>query len=267
MHRRPPRRAQMEGSGRVLTRSRLLDAFEVAALLTGYLAFTWLLLPAFRSPVALAAIVLTAIAGAAWITFLSPLFVHCDDAASRGLGPRRTLWIRTDNLARAIPRFALLAAASSALLVALASFQASERLATLNPSRFVFELARYLPLALVQDLALVFVLVRLDGLFPAGGMLRPRVASTVAAAALFALVHAPNPAMMILSGLFVLGAAAAFRPHPNLAALVLCHAWSGAVLRSVTGIRTRVGPFAAEPDVWVTRGLLDAILASLGVRS
>lgn len=251
----------------MLTRSSGLGALELVALFAGYLAITWFLLPAFRSPPALVAIVLAAIAGGAWITFFSPLLVHGDAAADRGLGPRRTLWIRTDNLAQAARRFALLAAAGSVLLVALALVRTPERLAALNPGRFLLELARYLPLALVQDTALVFVLVRLDGLFPAGGTLRSRVGSTVAAAALFAFLHAPNPAMMALSGLFVLGAAAAFRSQPNLAALVLCHAWSGAVLRSVTGIRTRVGPFAAEPDVWVTRELLDAILAALGVRS
>jgi hypothetical protein len=240
----------------VLRPSAPRHALELAVLLAGYLALTWGLLPSFRSPAALAAILLAVLAGGAWVTYLSPVVLHGDSPGDRGLGPRRTLWIRTDNLAPAAVRFASLAGAATLLLVAVGLARYPERLAALTPRRFLLELARYFPLALVQDLALVFVLVRLGALFATAGGKRPGVAPAVAAAALFALVHAPNAAMMVLAGLFVLGAGPAFLSRPNLAALVLCHAWSGAVLRSATGLCTRIGPFTATHDVWVTRELV-----------
>lgn len=231
-------------------------ALELTVLLVGYLGLTWGLLPSFRSPAALAAILLTVLAGAAWVAYLSPVLLHGDSAADRGLGPLRTLWVRTDNFAPATLRFASLGGAATLLLVSVGLARAPERLAALTPRRFLLELARYFPLALVQDLALVFVLLRLRTLVAAAGGRRPRAATAVAAAALFSLVHAPNPAMMVLAGLFVLGAGPTFLSRPNLAALVLCHAWSGAVLRSVTGLSTRIGPFTATHDVWVTRELV-----------
>lgn len=231
------------------------DALEVAVLLAGYLSFTWALLPRYRSPAALAAIFVLALSGMAWVAYLSPVLLHGDAAAERGLGSARTLWIRTDGFALSARRFALLSLLATLLLVSVGLARAPEQLVALTPHRFLLELARYVPLALVQDLALVFVLLRVRSLFAAAGR-RGRLAPAVTVAALFALVHAPNPAMMVLSGLFVLCAGPAFLARPNLAALVLCHAWSGAVLRTVTGLGTRIGPFAATPEVRVTRELL-----------
>jgi hypothetical protein len=239
----------------VTPRTRAWGALELAALFAGYVAFTWLLLPAYRAPSAVIAIVLASVAGGAWVVFVSPVLVHGDPAEERGLGPWRTLWVRTDNLARSARLFALLAAAASVLLVVLALARSPETLASLRPGRFLVELGWYLPLALVQDLALVFVLVRLGALFAGAGGIRAGLAATGTAAALFALVHVPNATMVALAASFALAAGTAFRSRPNFLALVLCHTWSGAALRCLTDLNTRVGPFASCPDVRVARDL------------
>jgi hypothetical protein len=244
----------------VLRTPRARDVVELAALVAGYLGFTWLLLPAFRSPAALVAIVAVATAGGAWVAYVSPILVHGDSPETRGLGTRRTLWARVDNLGPAAVRFGLLAAGVTALLLALGLLTSPERLAAFAPERFLRELGRYVPLALAQGIALVFFLVRLDHLSGEGSGASRAALSTGTAALLFALIHAPNAAMVALSGLFALAAAAAFRSRPNLFALVLCHAWSGAVLRSVTDIPTRVGPFVSQPDVRPARAVAAAFL-------
>lgn len=240
------------------TRTRAWGALELAALLGGYFAFTWLLLPAYRTPVAAVAIVLVSAVAATWVAVVSPVLVHGDANADRGLGSRSTFWVRTDNLAGAARLFALLAGAATTLLAVLALVHSPATLAALRPGRVLAELGWYLPLALVQDLAFVFVLVRLGALYAGGKGVRPGLASIGTAAALFALVHLPNAAMAALAALFAFAAGSAFRSRPNVLALVLCHAWSGAALRALTDLNTRVGPFASNPEYRVARDLTRA---------
>ena len=244
-------------------RGAAATALELATLVAGYLAFLWILLPAYRLPGAPAAIAVLAVAGGAWVCVVSPAVVHRDGLAARGLGPARRLWLRTDNLLPALRRMAPVAVAAALLLVAAGFVRPPEAATPASAARFLVLFARYVPFALVQDLALVFVLVRLEALAAAAGAPRPAHSGLAATAALFALVHAPNVAMMALGALFVVGAGAAFRSAPNLVVLVLCHAGAGAALRTLTGLSTRVGPFVERPDVWVTRELLGDALAAL----
>ncbi len=256
----------MNASGRDGTGGPLAGLLELAILAASYLAFLWLLLPRYRDPAAQATILALSAVGTAWVVAVSPRLLHRDAPEALGVGPGRTLWIRLDNLAPAALGLALVAAAGSSVLLCLGWLLWPSRLAAITVTGFLRQLGAYLPLALVQDISLAFALVRLDAMATAIGARRGREAVAGTAAALFALLHAPNVPVMALSGAFVLVAGRVFLTRPNLLALVLCHAWTGAVLRSATDLNTRVGPFATQPDVRVAREIA-ASLADLLVRA
>jgi membrane protease YdiL (CAAX protease family) len=149
---------------------------------------------------------------------------------------RERLGFRLDNFWKA-----LAGVLPVSLLAAGVSIGAGYFLASIEPlENAALELAYYFAWATAQQYALQSViLLRLED---AG--LRGR--APLAAAALFSLVHAPNPGLLILTFLGGVLWCSTFRRNPNLLAVALSHAILAVVVAStlppeVTG-SYRIGP-------------------------
>ena len=108
------------------------------------------------------------------------------------------------------------------------------------PRNAAVELAYYFAWALAQQFALQSVILRRiedTGL---------RGSAPLAAAALFSLVHAPNPGLMILTFFGGLLWCSTFRRNPNLVAVALGHAILAVVIASTLPASViggyRIGP-------------------------
>jgi hypothetical protein len=242
---------------------RLLSVLEMTALLAGSLALLWLWAPRLdRSLWSALAYLLTASAVLAYVFWFSPVRLHRDLPAARGLGPRRTYFVRTDNLREALPVYALLAFAGTVLVLGLALWRDPNALALFTGLAFRVKLGFYLFSGLGQQLFFVgFFLPRMrEALAPDPGGLsippaRPRILICLGSALLFALFHFPNPPLMGFVLLFEFALCWVALSWPNLLLAVLCHAWLGTLLHRIALVPMRIGPFYWEPNLYVYRTL------------
>jgi membrane protease YdiL (CAAX protease family) len=155
-------------------------------------------------------------------------------------------WIHHDSLHRLglrIDNFwpALAGVLPISLAAAGASILAGLFLNSIVPIRSVaIELAYYVAWATAQQFALQSVIFRrLEDM----GL---RGSAPIAAAALFSLVHAPNPGLVVLTFLGGLLWCSAFRRSPNLLAVALSHAVLAVVISSTLPPQViggyRIGP-------------------------
>jgi membrane protease YdiL (CAAX protease family) len=150
--------------------------------------------------------------------------------------PRQRLGLRFDTFWKALAGVLPVSLVAAGVAIGAGYFLASID----PPQNAALELAYYFAWALAQQYALQSViLLRLED---AG--LRRR--APLAAAALFSLVHAPNPGLLILTFLGGLLWCSTFRRHPNLFAVALSHAVLAVVVAAtlppeVTG-GYRIGP-------------------------
>jgi membrane protease YdiL (CAAX protease family) len=204
------------------TAVRVLATAEVVLIVGVILLIIWVVKPLDRSDLDLSLRVLIGV-----LLLGSPWFHH---------DSRERLGLRLDNfwkaLAGVLPVSLLTAGVASGTGYFLGSID--------PPENGPLELAYYFAWAIAQQYALQSViLLRLED---AG--LRRR--TPLAAAALFSLVHAPNPGLLILTFLGGLLWCSTFRRHPNLFAVALSHAILAVVVVSalppeVTG-GYRIGP-------------------------
>ena len=154
---------------------------------------------------------------------------------------RARLGLRFDTFAGAAARLSPMT-----LLAAAVATGAGYVLVSIDPPpNAAVELTYYFVWAAAQQYALqAVILLRLEDM----GL---RAGSPVAASAIFSLVHAPNPGLMILTFLGGLLWCSTFRKYPNIPALALSHAVLAVVVvstlpREVTG-GFRIGPEYLRP--------------------
>lgn len=253
------------GALRVRTPSPGAQAAEVFAVLGLFIALYWVLGVRVRDPVAAGLYVAGSAALLAWALWYSPVRVHGDRLAARGIGPARNLFVRTDNLGRALALFGGAAAATVAALTAFALWRDPQALAKVSWRVFGLKLALYGTWAFVQDAVLFsFCLVRLAAALSArAGAAAPWLASLLLAL-MFAAAHLPNAplALVAVPAAFIMGVL--FLRTPNLVAAALGHAVVGTVLHQVVRLPMRSGPFHARPDLYPSRELLPWIKALVG---
>jgi membrane protease YdiL (CAAX protease family) len=195
----------------------------VLALILGLIfAIIWIVKPLGRPGLDLTLRVLTGV-----LLFASPLLHH--DSLER-------LGLRIDNFVSALAGVLPISAAAAAVAIV-----AGWSLHSIDPPRDpARELAYYLAWAFAQQFALqAIVLRRLEDIGVRG-------AAPFAAAALFSLVHAPNPGLVILTFLGGLLWCSNFRRTPNLFAVTLSHAVLAVVIASTMPPQViggyRIGP-------------------------
>lgn len=190
------------------TAVRLLATAEVALIMGLIFLIIWVVKPLALSDLDLSLRILVGV-----LLLGSPWFHH---------DSRERLGLRLDNFWKA-----LAGVLPVSLLAASISIGAGYFLGSIDPpENAVIELAYYFAWAIAQQYALQSViLLRLEdaGL---GGR------APLVAAALFSLVHAPNPGLLILTFLGGLLWCSAFRRNPNLVAMALSHAVLAVVVAS-----------------------------------
>ncbi len=254
-----PRFARIDGVARAGRWRPRLAAGELSMALAGLLGMLWLgpvWLPRAVFPFAAVALMAVGLAYAVW---LSPVRLHGDTLAARGLGSRATSFVRVDNLYEAGRAFLLLTLAGIVAVLLLAAWLNPGWAARADWRAWGVRLAFYLVSAHIQALVFVgFVLPRLHTLLP------DRRAATLAAACLFAAVHAPAPLVVVLTVAF--GAAAAWinLRTPNVLATGLSQTVLGLLVHRVLELPLRVGYFHAHPDLHVFREALPVVGRVIG---
>jgi uncharacterized membrane protein YjdF len=245
---------------------RTLSAVEVVALPAICLSMTWMapwlvVLPGF---VPVAQLVLCA--ALAYLLYLSPVRLHGDSLAERGLGSWRTLFVRTDNVAAAARRFGLLALAGTTGILLLAAVWNPGWLAKANWKAWGVRLTFYSLSASIQALVFVgFFLVRLQRVIrPSRATIgttvaddrRRRLLISVVAGLVFGAIHAPGIPLMALAAIFGFASAWICLRTPNVIVAAACHGLLGLLVHRILELPFRVGPFYNHPDVHVLRSLV-----------
>ena len=238
---------------------RWVSAGELAFLTAAYFVGAWMVAPLIgRVPLAVEAMRMGVLAAAVYVAFISPVLIHGDTAAQRGVGTWRTLFVRTDNLAAAAGRFGLFTLAGAAALVALALIRQPDGLRHVRWDAFGMKLFAYCLFAPVQAYVMwSFMLPRFrralaDGEDSDDDRVWPAV---LACALCFALFHAPNVPLMAISFVFAIASGRIYAATPNLFVASLSHALLGTILQQIFGLYTRVGWCFANPESYVIRNL------------
>ncbi len=228
---------------------RRIAAYELLTLAGLYYAVAWIIIPrAMTSGAGVAGLFLSVVASAFYYLYYSPVAVHRDTLAQRGLGPATSGFIRTDNLVAAI-RMALPVTGVAALaIVAAALGRNPDLFLDLDWQAFGLKFLFYLFSAFFQDLLFFsFVLLRLGEIMAAGSGALGRFALLSVFSLLFALVHLPNTPLMALSFAFAFVFGHLFCRTPNLAVIIAAHALLGTLLHRIYELNMTAGIFYGAP--------------------
>lgn len=255
-----------------MARFRVVSLLEIAALLGGSLLMVWFWAPRLgEAPESIPGYTLVVLLALVYVAGVSPILIHHDPPGRRGLGPRRTLFVRTDNLRAALGHYLLLVIPGTLVLLGLALADDAAAAQRFVGRAFWLKLALYLFNALGQQLIFMgFFFVRLRELFgadldaPGTPTLKTRVLVCGGTALLFTAYHVPNVPMMGFAAVFGFWLAWIFYARPNLLLAVLCHAWLGTLLNRVVLLPMRVGPFYWQPDRYVYRTLFPFVRSWIG---
>jgi membrane protease YdiL (CAAX protease family) len=206
---------------------RAVAAAEVVLVVALVLAIIWVAKPSGNDTLDLTLRIVTVVV---WI--VSPI-VHGDGARDMGL--------RLDNFWPAAKRVLPVTVVGSGALAAAGRLLGS----AFRGDEFLLGFVYYCAWAFAQQYGLQAIILR--RLVDAGIARR----TPLVAAALFALVHAPNPALMVLTFFGAWIWCSVFLRHPNLIAVALSQACLATVLQAalpdaVTG-RLRIGPAYRTP--------------------
>jgi hypothetical protein len=237
---------------------------ELSVLLVGSLLTVWLgpwmvALPGF---VPAAQLVFCAVF--AYVAYVSPVWLHRDSLAERGLGNWRTLFIRTDNLPSAAWRFGVLAVAGSVAILLLAAVWNPGWLARANWKAWAMRLFFYSLSTSVQAVAflgwglvrLKRILVRVSPGAPADDARRGELLVAAAAAVIFGGLHAPEAAAMALTAAFGFAVAWISLRTPNVFAAAGCQTVLGLLVHRVLELSLQLGAFHYHPDIHPVRRIV-----------
>jgi putative membrane protein len=241
------------------TGTRMLSAVEVTALTAGILAGVWIG-PLALSRFAYAAVMAPLLVGAfIYTSWWSPLYLHRDRLAARGLGAARNWFVRADNLRAASRQFLLLALVGTVAILLLAEWRNPGWVARANWQAWVVRLLFYAVSAYLQALIFVgFVLVRLQDIF------HRRLSVALAAASLFAVLHAPDPLLVLLTAVFAFAVAWISVRTPNVLAAAGCQLVLGLLVHRALELSLRVGSLRTHPGYYAFRELLPPVQWVIG---
>jgi hypothetical protein len=252
----PPRRPRLSPQ----TES-LVSTAEIGLLVLAALCAVWVL-PAVlpRTGFAILDVMLIG-TGLAYTVWLSPTRVHGDRLAARGLGDASTWFVRIDNLRPALRAFAALGLVGVVLLLLVADWRNPGWLARADWRAWTLRLVFYVLSAGLQSLVFIgFLLPRLRrAIFGRSLSDEPlthaahRALVAIAAAAIFAVLHAPGGLLMALSAAFGFATAWIALRYPNVLAATLCHTLLGLLVHRAVELPLRIGYFYTHPDFYVFR--------------
>lgn len=236
--------------------NRLLSTIELVVLLTGVQVACWWVMPRIASTPFAALAYLLLGASFAYVIYLSPVRLHRNSLAERGLGTWRTLFVRTDNLAVAARHFGAAALAGTVLILLTAALWNPEVFARFNWKAFVTRFLFYSLSSVIQSLVFVgFLMPRFRDVCACGDETRRRWQVAVLAALVFSVTHAPNLPIMALAVPFAFTLSWISWRTPNVFAAAGFHAVLGVLVHRVLELSMRTGPFYSNPDTYLFRTL------------
>jgi hypothetical protein len=255
---------------------RTLSAVEAVVLVSVQLAVVWLGLRLLALPGFMPAARVFFSAEFIYLIYLSPAWLHRDPLSERGLGTWRTLFVRTDNLRAAARGFGWLTLGGTAAILVLAAISNPGWTERLDRQAFAARAGAYVISVVVQTLIFVgFALPRVRSLLapvseralpaPSGAPPRRLLMSAVVAA-LFCVLHAPHPLLMVLAAAYGFALAWLSLRTPNVLAAACCQFLLGLQVYFALGLSMRVGVFDKHPDVRFLRDVfswIDRAIASL----
>lgn len=193
-----------------------------------------------------------------YVAYISPVLIHRETLAGRGLGPAVDLFLRKDNLAEAGLLFGAVALTGSILLLLGGAVMGLGPWFDFNMQTFSLRLLLYFPSAFFQDgLFFSFFLRRWQAVWGAvdtgpapdrrQGMVAkppaidPLWLAIVVNALVFSLYHLPNRPVMGLALILGIVWGRIFIRTPNLLAAALSHAVLGTVLHLCLKVSTKIG--------------------------
>lgn len=238
------------------TANRLLSAVELVVILAGGLAACWWVMPQIANPQIASFAYLLLAASFAYVVYFSPVRLHRNSLAERGLGTWRTLFVRTDNLDVAARRFGVAALVGTVLILIAAAVWNPEVFTRFNWKAFASRCVVYSMSALIQSLVFVgFLLPRFRDVCTHGDETRRRWKVAALAALVFSVAHAPNLPIIALGIPFAFIVSWISWRTPNVFAAAGFHAVLGVLVHRVLELSMRTGPFYSNPDTYMWRTL------------
>ena len=247
-----------------------LAGLELITLIALYFVMTWVLVPqVFISSAVLFTFVFTLMGMTFYYLYLSPVLLHQDTLQTRGFGPKKSLYVRTDNFLEAW-RLLWIPMLASGSLIVLAAWQ-KNAVFFIAPDWYALflKLTFYLFWAFIQDILFFsYVLTRLKDLINIPSFHYQKITVVFLFAALFALVHLPNIPLMGLTFIFAFWLGYVFYSVPNLTVIVIVHALLGTLLHRVYELHMKVGLFygAESGQGYFFRFLIPGIKELIGNR-
>jgi hypothetical protein len=257
---RRPRQAADFGlmGGQRLTARRFFHLAEIVAVSAIFFWMAWVATPRLSAggprlfPLGLAFLTVV------YVAYISPVLIHRDPLACRGLGPAVDLFLRKDNLAEAGLLFGAATLAGSILLLLIGAVMGLGPCFDFNIQTFSLRLVLYFPSAFFQDgLFYSFFLQRWQAVWGAVGAgsargqrqgvvakplaIDPLWLAIGANAVVFSLYHLPNRPVLGLALILGIVWGRIFSRTPNLLAAALGHALLGTVLHLCLKVSTKVG--------------------------
>ena len=201
-----------------------------------------------------------------YMIYVSPVLIHKDTLADRGLGGRDTYYIRTDNLRAAARNYGIMAILAAVVILAAAHYKGIDLGDPLRWRRFAFKLMFYLPSALLQDLCFLgFILPRVRDVVPGDSQNWQRILAVSAlAAGLFAVFHVPNIPLIAVAAVVGFAATTIFQRTPNILPAAVAHAFIGAMLHRIFELNMRIGQAYWHPEKYFFRELIPGLKEYIG---
>lgn len=239
---------------------RIKAALEIATVLSIIFLFTWFapdshaLIEKYRGLI-IAFFAFSLI----YLAYISPCLIFKDALPVRGLGPWKSLFIRTDNFKAALNGYGSISLIGTCVIFGFTFLHKPDFIDHINWSAFFLKLIFYITSATVQELLFIsWLLMRLrtvlkDDMRNQSENKRFQICAVAATIAF--LIHAPNlPVMCIclVTGFAVIWVSCS---TPNLFLAASCHALIGTLLHRVAGIQVKIGPHYMKNDFHFLRTL------------
>ena len=183
-------------------------------------------------------------------TWFSRACVHHDPVSRHGIGSWRTGFVQTEHAGQSWRYYGGTTLAGLAGLVLGTWLFAPDRFAGISWTIIGLKIVSYLVSGFIQS---VFVF---DHLLPRCQGFLSRPAAVLLVAAFFALLHAPNAALMGICLLAGIVWGWEYARRPNLVPVILAQAVLGTYLRLILQLSFRVGPYYYHPNEFLIRRLM-----------
>jgi len=222
-----------------------LAIIEIISIIVIYYLIAWEIAPYFLEPRFWQIVIvwISVIVGGYYVFYLSPK-LHSESLSIRGVGDRKTLFIKTDNLYSSASAYLVFVLVAALIFMIMLYLKYGNNWSEINPEGFWTKYFFYLVSATVQDLIFFsFIFVKLKFLIKSSfsDQYRIKLLTVTIFAIFFSLFHYPNMPLMFLTYFFAFGLGWIFYLKPNLFWVIMIHALAGVMLHRIYGLHMKIG--------------------------